>query len=206
MPLFILIFVILILSGCESKIDDQRTSDSNITNQKLSTEAPDNTVQQESVSDDSFYTVRLYDGGLQISIPEHFIEMPSAVKLSKYPRGNSPDIVYTNEDGTVNVAFKYTSTIVPDGNISELKNTIFQQLQASHSVNLSSRLESVNGSDYAVFEFTSNALDSKIYNLMFLTELEGKMLLGTFNCTEALVNEWQPKAKKILLSIRKSPR
>lgn len=68
---------------------------------------------------------------------------------------------------------------------------------------LDSRIERINGSDLAVFEFTSQAMDTKVYNLMFLTELDGKLLIGTFNCTEASKKDWQSRAKGILSFVRK---
>ena len=125
------------------------------------------------------------------------------MKRAKYPGGNSPDIVYTDEDGTVNVALNYTTTTIPGNDITALQNRLQQQLQAANPVDLTTRTETINGSEFAVFEFMIQAIDTRVYNLMFLTELDGRMLLGTFNCTEALKIQWQSRAKEILSSVRK---
>lgn len=125
------------------------------------------------------------------------------MKHAKYPRGNSPDVVYTDEDGTVNVAFNYTPTVLKSGDdLAKLSNEYAQQIQ-SRVEDFKSRTETINGSEFAVFECVSQAIDTRVYNLMFLTELDGRMLLGTFNCTEALKGEWQSKGKVILSSIKK---
>ena len=50
-------------------------------------------------------------------------------------------------------------------------------------------------------KFYSQAIDTKVYNLMFGTELNGRLLIGTFNCTIANYNEWQPMADEIVNSI-----
>lgn len=61
----------------------------------------------------------------------------------------------------------------------------------------------INGSEFVTIEFISNAIDTKIYNAMFITTLNGKLLLGTFNCTVNDLNKWKPISKKIISSIKK---
>lgn len=125
------------------------------------------------------------------------------MKHSKYPRCNSPDVVYTDEDGAVNVALNYTTAVMSDNDIATMQSRLLQQLQAANPIDLTTRTETINGSEFAVFEFMSQAIDTRVYNLMFLTEMDGRMLLGTFNCIGSLKGEWQSRAKEILLSIRR---
>ena len=53
-----------------------------------------------------------------------------------------------------------------------------------------------------VFGFYSNAIDTRIYNLMFIFSLRGKMILGSFNCATDLQNQWQQVANDMISSIR----
>lgn len=200
------ILVALSLTSCGSEVKEQQTSTSpDLIEKKAPEKEPvtDSIEQHQQSLENGYRTVSLYGNKLQLSIPGYFTEMSSLMKQSKYPRGNSPDVVYTDEEGTVNIAFKHTTTLLGDANLTEIQTTLVQQLQSTSPENLNHRIETINGSKFGVIEFISQAMDAKVYNLMFLTELEGKMLLGTFNCTEALKGEWQPKAKEILSSVRK---
>lgn len=202
----IFILVALALTSCRSEVKEQQTSTSpDLIEQKATkNEAVIDSIEHPQHSSEKLYRkVSLYGNKLQLFIPRYFTEMTSIMKQSKYPSGNSPDVVYTNDEGTVNIAFKHTSTLLADANLTEIQTTLLQQLHPTHSENLNHRIETVNGSKFGVIEFTSQAMDAKVYNLMFLTELDGKMLLGTFNCTEALKGEWQPRAKEILQSVCK---
>ena len=202
----IALLTIFLFTSCQSEVKEQQTSTSpDLIEQKATeNEAVTDSIEQQQHSSEKLYRkVFLYGNKLQLFIPSYFTEMTSLMKQSKYPSGNSPDVVYTNEEGTVNIAFKHTSTLLADANLTEIQTTLLQQLQPTHPESLNHRIETVNGSRFGVIEFTSQAMDAKVYNLMFLTELEGKMLLGTFNCTEALKGEWQHRAKEILSSVRK---
>lgn len=59
----------------------------------------------------------------------------------------------------------------------------------------------MNGRSFIVMEFITPAVDAKIYNLMYITELEGRMLMCSFNCMESQKSEWESKAKQALNSI-----
>lgn len=208
MRLSIFILSILLLASCASGADERSSSALFTVREEpeiiQETATGKTIVPQEQPLSKGYRTVSLYNNKLRLSVPDYFTEMSSEMKYAKYPRDNSPDVVYTDEDGTVNVAFNYTTTAMSDdNNIAAMQNRLLQQLQVANPIDLTTRTETINGSEFAVFEFMSQAIDTRVYNLMFLTELDGRMLLGTFNCIEALKDEWQLKAKLILLSIRK---
>lgn len=49
-------------------------------------------------------------------------------------------------------------------------------------------------------ELLSLAADTEIYNLIWFTDLDGKLLLSTFNCTKEQMDDWKPIAKTIMES------
>lgn len=59
-------------------------------------------------------------------------------------------------------------------------------------------VKKVDGRNIAYFDFIADALDTKIYNYMFLAELEGKALMCSFNCTEAEMKDWKLVARGIM--------
>jgi len=52
------------------------------------------------------------------------------------------------------------------------------------------------------FEFKSYGLDKNVYNLMFITRIDGKMLHGGFNCDYDDTLEWRDAAHQMIASIR----
>ena len=156
-------------------------------------------------SEEDFYrTETLYNGKLKVSVPKDFKEMPDAIIPVKYPNAkNRPDIIFTNEKNSVNLVFTHSSVLATDDDLPEVQTALAAQLQATAPENFISRIETINNSRYIVYEFISKAVDTKIYNLMFVTVLSGKLLIGTFNCTEVLENEWKSKGKLVMNSIQK---
>ncbi len=160
--------------------------------------------KEEGAPGIQYRTVSLYGGGLRISVPESFTEMSPDKIAVKYSNASSPPgVVYSNEKASISIAFSQTAIPTVQEDLPEVQTFLSQQLQAAKPINFRSRIEKINGSDYVVFEFVSQAVDSKIYNLMFATDVNGKLILGTFNCTEVLRKEWEPRVKQMLSSVRK---
>ena len=211
MQVIFMLFAISLFS-CESGTDSSSSSVEDRLAVSHSKEEQATTLERDKPDDfkatedaPAFYrTVSLYGGKLTVSVPASFTEMSADKIVVKYPNaGNRPNVVYTNERASVNVAFTQVEMPTEQEDIPEVEEVLSQQLQATKPMNFKSRIEKINGSDYAIFEFESQAIDSKIYNLIFATDVNGKLLMGTFNCTEGLKGEWQSKAKEILSSLRK---
>lgn len=194
-------------SGTDASVKGERPMNEAVTGEQTQAQPDENAVpiHQETNEESSFYrTESLYGGKLKVSIPRSFSEMSTDMIAVKYPNAvNRPNVVYTNDRANVNVALTRVEMPTEQEDIPEVKEVLSQQLQAAKPMNFQSRIEKINGSDVVVFEFESQAVDSKIYNLMFATDVDGKLLIGTFNCTEALKKEWQSRGKEILLSIKK---
>ena len=47
------------------------------------------------------------------------------------------------------------------------------------------------------------AIDADIFNIMFITPLEGKMLYGSFNCILGMQDEWEKIAMYCIRTIKK---
>lgn len=200
----IFVLSVLVLTACRSTPDD-RNSFNNLSSRDAEEipKAKRRAVSQKKPLSKGYRTVSLYGDKLQISVPDYFTEMSSEMKQLKYPRSNAPQIIYTDERAAVNVALGLTATKITVDDISASQSSFLKLLQPVSLDEITTRIETINGSEFAVFEFMSQGLDTKIYNLMFLTELDGRMLLGSFNCTEALKEKWQLRAREILLSVRK---
>jgi hypothetical protein len=140
---------------------------------------------------------------IEIKLPAGFKFMEGDILATKYPPNNKPSEVYTNEDATVNIAFKKTVQSLAEQNVFTEGKRLEQQLINGGRIQLiSSEQIKANGNNTHVFSFYSNAIDTKVYNVMFVFSLKGKMVVGSFNCTIALQNQWQSTAYEIVRSIR----
>jgi hypothetical protein len=121
----------------------------------------------------------------------------------KYSQSNRPSEVYTNEEATVNIAFKRTEQLLTEQRVFNEGKKLEQQLTDKGKVQLIGSEQIIaNGNNIHVFSFHSNAIDTRVYNLMFIFSVRGKMVVGSFNCIIALQNQWQSIAFEIIRSIK----
>jgi hypothetical protein len=140
---------------------------------------------------------------IEIKLPSVFKLMGADILAMKYPPKNKPSEVYTNKEATVNIAFKKTEQALAEQNVFTEGKKLEQQLTSNGKVQLiSSEQIKANGNNIHVFSFYSNAIDTKVYNVMFIFSLKDKMVIGSFNCTIALQNQWQSTAFEIIRSIK----
>lgn len=140
---------------------------------------------------------------ISIKLPSSFKIMDASTLSSKYPPNNKPSEVYTNEEATVNIAFKKTTQSLSEQNVFTDGNKLEQQLTNNGKVKLiSSEKIKANQNNIYVFSFYSDAIDTKVYNVMFIFSLKEKMMIGSFNCTLAMQNQWQTIAYEIISSIK----
>jgi hypothetical protein len=151
-------------------------------------------------------TVSLFSGKLSLSVPDAFTEMDTDRIAIKYPNATQrPDVVYTDERGTINIGLsRNTAVDITVKDLPELKEVLDQQLQAAKPEDYKSSIRKINGYEYIVLEFITKAPATRIFNQMFVTSLDGKLMIGTFNCTEEHFARWQPVGRQILASVRKS--
>lgn len=147
--------------------------------------------------------VRLLNGKVLTFLPSGFKIMSEEMLAAKYPASNRPTLVYTNDDGSINFAFNHTANQITEEKLPEVLpafvqqfNSIYPQIQW-----IKKDIEAMNGKNFVAMEFITPAVDTRIYNLMYVTELEGKMLMCSFNCMESQKSEWESKAKQALNSV-----
>lgn len=147
----------------------------------------------------------IFDNKAEILIPTSFSSVPNDIIRTKYPLpfGDLPEMVYSNTDFSINVAFKSSPANAKfNGTAQEfadwMKNTI--EKVAPNIKWLSSKVKNIDGKDVVVFEFISPTLDSDIYNQMFYFQREDRMYMVTFNCTDTNQRKWRKTATHILES------
>jgi hypothetical protein len=146
--------------------------------------------------------MKVLSGKASLLIPKTFALMTPETIALKYPmEGHRPTQVYTNDKSTINVALNHTAGNANPSDLSRIKQTMDAQFSKPPFTLISSEMREINGKKYGVFEFESQAVDTKIYNLMAIGILENRLLMITFNCTVDNKPQWTAVGKKIVGSI-----
>ena len=189
------IIILVLLVSCSSKVDKKKAEPKEqLISQVIYENKPVSIISQK---------LNLLNGKLIIDLPEGFDIMGKEMLVVKYPSNNRPTLVYTNKNGSINFTFNHTNNDIPKDKLPEILpafvkhfSSIYPQIEW-----FKKGIEKFKGKDFVVLEFITPAIDSKIYNLMYVTVLEGKMLMCSFNCLESQKAEWETKAKESLNSI-----
>ena len=146
----------------------------------------------------------LLDDKVELKIPKEFDIMPEELMKLKYPSESRPTLVYSNESGGINVALNLTqnkaSQDLIEPYVENFVNT-FKNIYPSAEWK-GSGVKEINGQKVGYLKLITPAIDTKIYNVMFFTDLDGKLLLSTFNCTEKSITEWEQTADEIMNSLK----
>lgn len=142
----------------------------------------------------------LKDGRFFLKIPSSFGPMEESLIAIKYPSGNAPTHVFTNERTTINVALNITEDKIQDDEIAQYIKYMEQGLSENMEV-LSSGVSEKEGRQIGEISFRSAAVDTDIYNHFLAFSDDGNLVLITFNCTVNLQDEWQPVGDFILQSL-----
>jgi hypothetical protein len=141
---------------------------------------------------------------LSVLMPKEFEIMGEEMLKLKYPSERRPTLVYTNKDGTVNVALNHTQNRVTLSQLPDLYKTMdaaFKNMYPSATW-FRSELTEINGRNCFLLDLRTPAIDTKVRNLILGTSLEGRFLIVSVNATEQLEATWLPVANKIIQSVR----
>lgn len=123
----------------------------------------------------------------------------------KYPVENRPDIALTlPHDETIN--FLYTLTDKPTSNsdiLEILKNfkKVIKHLQFG-STFYESDLIQAEISPIGWLDYKNTVLGKAVYNIMYLLNLEGKLLICSFCCPYKDRQDWKPLVLEMIKKIR----
>lgn len=140
-------------------------------------------------------------GGFSLKIPKDFKIMNDEMLKIKYPTGNPPSLVYTNERGTVNIALVMNDVAMKNTQIEEytkLMESTYKEYSKDTKINFWERHNHKIGE----LEFITQAQDTEIYNHIIAFSVDDKLRLVNFNCTKELSEEWKEISEFIIESIK----
>lgn len=145
----------------------------------------------------------VFDGKMSVIIPETFELMPEETAAVKYPSAERPDFIYTNEETTVNFSLAHKDGKAANEDIPGVKDMIQEFVAKMHpaSAVIDSEVIEVSGKNIAYFDFVAPAIDTEVYNMMFVFSLEGRLAIGSFNCPIDDMEDWKPVFVQMMQSI-----
>ncbi|MDE6950939.1 MAG: hypothetical protein K2P64_08495, partial [Lachnospiraceae bacterium] len=131
-----------------------------------------------------------------------FGDLPPDIVKVKYTSQQRPQVIKTSLDTTVNLGLSMMDIEIYGEQIRTLRNQAQEALKRLNPafVFYDSKVETKNV-PLGWFEFKSYGLDTDVYNLMFISQIENKMLHGIFNCDYDDALEWREAARQMMYSI-----
>jgi hypothetical protein len=151
-----------------------------------------------------FQEMAFYEDKLKIYIPTAFFDMPANLARIKYPSGDRPQIIKTEDTGSINITLNQIPNNVCEEQIPEVKDglkVILKRLNPSYLF-FEDGIETIGEKPVGFFEFKSPTLDKPLFNLMFVTTLERYVVMGNFSCPYEDYREWRPIARQIMRSVQ----
>jgi hypothetical protein len=98
--------------------------------------------------------------------------------------------------GGINVGFNLTQNKMDQSFIEAYVELIENSFKSAYpSAEWKNKgTQEINGRKIGYLEVITPAIDTKIYNLLFFTDLNDQLLLCTFNCTEKDIEDWTETA------------
>lgn len=181
----------------------QKTEVNNNSNSVSVTEIP---KASESKTKENILVLKkmLYDE-VEILVPQNFRLMNAEELSLKYEnKADKSTEAYANTDGTINIAFQHKQNPCTLEQLPLLKEQLTGEFKNTPRIKevKKSEIQKINGRDFVIIEFISEAMDTKVYNLMFITSLDNRILLASFNCTVTQMPEWKQIGEQIVKSVK----
>lgn len=145
-----------------------------------------------------------FEGKLSILIPKGFKPMDEETLKLKYPSAARPNLVYTNERGSVNVAINHTKSVLSPKQLAAFHKAAEAQYKKQYPTAkwFRSEIIEIHGKECVVLELRTPAIDTDIRNLILATSVDDRLMLISFNVTKELEDEWLKAGNKIIDSVK----
>lgn len=171
------IIIQLVLANEDKKLEKESQKYETLTTQTKSGEQIETNYMH--IEENEFY----------VKIPTTFKQLDYETINKKY-NGDVPNVVFSNDETTINIAISITENEMKNDQIESYKEYMGKMLKSNSEI-ISSNYYKEGNHNIGQIKLMSNAVDTKIYNNMIFFSYNDKLVIIAFNCTEELKEEWQ---------------
>lgn len=155
-----------------------------------------------------FHEHSLFNNKLNIMLPLRFIEMPRELVKLKYANMPTPQTAKTSLDYSMDMTFYLTSVPLEDESIEQ---NLVEQMQMLKELQPGYEIYEKNVEDngyikFGWYDFKGYAIDTILYNLVFVLSIDGYMMYGKYNCSIYKSQYWKSVVLQMLYSINNKDR
>lgn len=137
------------------------------------------------------FTCKNFFDIFSIFVPNLMKQMPKEYARIKYPSEFRPQIILTTMDLSVNMGFTvFPNELIGDGKLKLLQH-MREAVQRSNSDYKMYSCELLPDIQGGYFAFRSHAMDSDVYNMLLLSDVENNLIQGNFNCYYEDYEKWK---------------
>lgn len=151
-----------------------------------------------------FIRFNLLGNKFSVMLPSTFSIMPLHLAEIKYPSVQRPKEIWSSPDTETNFGISHLDVEVKPEEVIETTKEAKMILQKTnpHMEFYKSGFEELPDCKLAWFDYKSFGIGQDMYNIMFISSVEGKMLHGVFVCLFDELETWSDIALKIVQSIK----
>lgn len=149
-------------------------------------------------------THTLDEGKISFETSDEFQPFSQEIIDIKYPSKRAPKYVIGTKSTKTSIGFDIKDNQIEEVNLEDARKAMSETFsKIIPGINwIKNELITVNGKKFILFNFESNAIDTKINNTMLVTNYNGKMLLFNFNSTIDEYPKYNKTFDQIIESIK----
>lgn len=117
-------------------------------------------------------------------------------------------MIRTNEQTDINFTFSLPDQPLENSQVKPLRDTLKKALRRARPDMrfMEDGLRETQERTTGWFEFISNGIDGKLYNIMYLTPVSGRLMQGLFNCPVKDAQNWKMVILQVMDTIEEGGR
>lgn len=153
-------------------------------------------------SQSNFKSFETFTGNLIISAPSDFVSSSQDEINNKFPISNKPNVVISKPNGSVIITLTLSNDKQTFQEIIKQKPALLSSIkEKQNGKEIANEEIKINNHDFLLVSFVSPASKGDKYSKMFITSMNGKVLVGIVACPASIKEEWKPKIDQIIKSI-----
>ena len=156
-----------------------------------------------TVSAQEIRKVSLFEKRVELSIPELFAEMSKEDIQKRFSRGTPPDFVFADKKGSPSISITLRNNKITQQTVSQYVDLVEKSITGPlpETKTIEKGTKTINKRNLGYLILITPSLNGDIYNYMFFTDFDNKLLICNFNCMNRSVADWVDIAESIAASL-----